>query len=119
MTEPLEAQIQQLRTTIATLEAQRALLGDTVADGALALLRSQLAALQAQLQPSPAEERRLLSILFTDIVGSTSLAEKLDPDWRKSFMENVEPNRELVEMWERMSNAKCTAATAEGHGQQN
>jgi class 3 adenylate cyclase len=35
-------------------------------------------------QASPGEERRMVSILFVDIVGSTSIAGKLDPEeWRQ------------------------------------
>ncbi len=87
MSENVETQIQQLRTTIATLEAQRVILGDAIVDGALSALRHQLAALEAQAaaQSKPTEERRLVTILFTDIVGSTALAEKLDPEeWRQT-----------------------------------
>lgn len=68
------------------LEAQRAMLGDAIVEPALAALRQQLAALegQAAAASSPGEERRIVTILFTDIVGSTALAEKLDPeDWRE------------------------------------
>ncbi|HEX9077727.1 MAG TPA: adenylate/guanylate cyclase domain-containing protein, partial [Anaerolineae bacterium] len=85
MADSVEAQLAQLRTTIATLEAQRAVLGPALVDPALAGLRQQLAILEAQQRPPPAEERRLITILFTDIVGSTSLAEKLDPEeWRQA-----------------------------------
>jgi class 3 adenylate cyclase/predicted ATPase len=70
---------------MAVLEAQRATLGDAVVAPAIAALRLQLAALEAQVPavPTPAEERRVITILFTDVVGSTALAESLDPEeWR-------------------------------------
>jgi class 3 adenylate cyclase/predicted ATPase len=85
LADPLDKQIEQLRHTIATLEAQRSLLGADAVDTVLTGLHAQLAALEAQQPPAPSEERRLITILFTDIVGSTSLAEKLDPEeWRQT-----------------------------------
>jgi class 3 adenylate cyclase/predicted ATPase len=86
MAETLPAQIENLRASIAGLEAQRAVLGDAIVNPALAALHQQLSILEAQVvaQAIPAEERRLVTILFADIVGSTSLAEKLDPEeWRR------------------------------------
>jgi class 3 adenylate cyclase/tetratricopeptide (TPR) repeat protein len=83
----VQAQREQLRQAMAVLETQRATLGDAVVDPALAGLRQQLTALEAQLpaEPTPPEERRVITILFTDIVGSTALAEKLDPEeWRQT-----------------------------------
>ncbi len=79
--------LEQVRTAMAALEAQRALLGEAVVETALAGLRQQLAALEAAAAaaPEPLEERRLLTILFIDIVGSTALAEQLDPEeWRQT-----------------------------------
>jgi class 3 adenylate cyclase len=78
---------EQVHAAILALEAQRALLGDAVVETALAGLRKQLATLEAEAAAAsaPAEERRLLTILFTDIVGSTALAEQLDPEeWRRT-----------------------------------
>jgi class 3 adenylate cyclase/tetratricopeptide (TPR) repeat protein len=85
MTEALQKQIEDTRRAIETLEAQRGALGDQVTNNAQAALKKELALLedQAAAQAAPAEERRLVTILFTDMVGSTSAAEKLDPeDWR-------------------------------------
>jgi len=92
MAEPIQAQMEKLRLSINGLEAQRGVLGDEIVTPALAALQLQLAALtdqaaleeQAAAQAIPAEERRLVTILFMDMVGSTSMAEKLDPEeWRQ------------------------------------
>ena len=78
----IHAELGKLRAALAGLETQRAVLGDAIVEPALASLREKIAALEAQA--APAEQRRIVSILFSDIVGSTSLAEKLDPeDWRE------------------------------------
>jgi class 3 adenylate cyclase len=86
MAETLQAQIAELRASISGLESQRGLLGDAIVDPALAALRGQLGLLeqQAATQAVPAEDRRMVTILFMDMVGSTSMAEKLDPEeWRQ------------------------------------
>lgn len=83
MTESVQAQIDKLKTAITALNAQRALIGDATVDAMLSPAREKLAALQVQIAPAPAEERRLITILFTDVVGSTAFAERLDPEeWR-------------------------------------
>ncbi len=79
------SQIEKLRASLAALEAQRAILGEVI-EPAIAATRQQLAALEAleRKQSAPAEERRLVTILFTDIVDSTSIASRLDPEeWRQ------------------------------------
>jgi class 3 adenylate cyclase/tetratricopeptide (TPR) repeat protein len=93
MTESPAHELAKLRQALAGLEAQRGILGEVV-EPALELLRSQIAALESQapLSAQPLaqawggqsqDERRIVTILFTDIVGSTALAERLDPeDWR-------------------------------------
>jgi class 3 adenylate cyclase/tetratricopeptide (TPR) repeat protein len=94
MTEPPANELEKLRQALAGLEAQRGILGDVV-EPALELVRRQIAALEdhtpqstekagrTESDPSP-DQRRIVAILFTDIVGSTALAERLDPeDWRR------------------------------------
>ena len=86
MAESIQTQIEKLRASINGFESQRSLLGDELVDPALAALREKLAALeqQAAAQVAPAEDRRMVTILFTDMVGSTGMAEKLDPEeWRR------------------------------------
>src|SRR4030065_2975745 len=86
MAESFLVQLDKLRRSINGLEAQRSVLGDEVVNPALAALHQQLATLeeQAAAQAVPVEERRVVTILFIDMVGSTSLAEKLDPEeWRQ------------------------------------
>jgi class 3 adenylate cyclase len=87
MADSTQDQLGQLRHAMAVLETQRATLGDAVVDPALAGLRRQLAALEAEapIGSTPAEERRVVTIFFSDVVGSTALAHKLDPEeWRQT-----------------------------------
>ena len=84
-----------LEAAIAALEAQRGLLGDAVVDVAVRPLRAQLAALDAPAPPepvaaTPAEQAlRLVTILFLDIVGSTSLSQVLDPEETHEVMDGT------------------------------
>ena len=73
MAESVQAQIDQLMHSIEGLEAQRNLLGEAIINPAMAALKQQLAALedQAKKQAAPTDERRLVTILFIDMVGST------------------------------------------------
>ena len=73
----------QLEVTIATLEAQRQVLGDAVVDMSVAPLRARLDALSAPPGPAPEPPSQALkqaTILFLDIVGSTALSLQLDPE---------------------------------------
>lgn len=114
MANSLQRQLEELQRAMAALEAQRQTLGNAAADAALAGLRQQAAALGKQLgieaasppserlsnlrQAAPQAltekilatrgriegERKPVTILFADIVGSTPLAEQLDPEeWKE------------------------------------
>ncbi|MEP7056734.1 MAG: tetratricopeptide repeat protein [Caldimonas sp.] len=70
---------EQIEATIAALEAQRHLLGDAVADSALAPLRRELAARRAD-DAAHGPQLKQVSVLFVDVVGSTALGERLEPE---------------------------------------
>ncbi len=78
---------QQLEAGIAALEAQRAQLGDAVVDASLAGLRSRLAALKEPATDGQA--LRQVSILFLDVVGSTTLSQHLDPEEIHAVMDGA------------------------------
>lgn len=77
-----------LQAAIAGLEAQRALLGDAVVETALVALHRQLAAIESSTPPAPPLEGefKLVTILFADITGFTTVAEKLGPEQVRSLM---------------------------------
>jgi predicted ATPase/class 3 adenylate cyclase len=73
-----QQELNNIETTIVTLEAQRSALGDLVVDTALDLLRERLATL---MQPDQAaNERKRVTVLFADVSGYTALSENLDPE---------------------------------------
>ena len=82
-TDPLAA----LQAAIDALESQRAVLGDAVADVALAPLRARLAALVPL--GAPEQQLRQVSVLFLDMVGSTQLAGKLDPETVRDVLDGA------------------------------
>ena len=76
----LEAEIEKLSAAIAALESQRSSLGEAVVDPAIAALRAQLAQLKSGAGDVKADERKLVTVVFTDVSGFTALSEKLDPE---------------------------------------
>ncbi len=81
MTNSVLDQIQKLKQAIVALENQRSVLGEEVVDNAVAVFQQQLAALQSQKAArSDEQERRLLTIFLSDVVGSTQHAENMDPE---------------------------------------
>ena len=80
---------EQLEQAIAALEAQRAILGDAVVEAALGPMWRRLAELeQAEHLPAHAfeGERKLVTMMFADISGYTTLVEKLDPEAVRELM---------------------------------
>jgi len=87
MNQTLHEQIQQLKKTIRDMEAQRSSLGDDVVEAALAPLEGKLIELirmQKVQESPPASEppmqRKLVTLLFMDIAGSTAIAQEMDPE---------------------------------------
>ncbi len=68
--------IKQLSEAIAAIDSQRPILGDQVVDLSIVALQKEIAA----LQPAFSKERKLVSILFCDIVGSSRMAAERDPE---------------------------------------
>ena len=71
----MASELQQLEATIQGLESQRSLLGDALVDTALAPLRAKLATLAPPVHgDAPAPSLKQVTILFLDVVGSTTLS---------------------------------------------
>lgn len=85
----MSSEQQQLQAAIAALEGQRSLLGDAVVDASVAGLRARLAALDALPSAEPAQTLKQVSVLFLDVVGSTSLSQHLDPEDIHSVMDGA------------------------------
>jgi class 3 adenylate cyclase/tetratricopeptide (TPR) repeat protein len=89
-----EVERKQLEEAIAALEEQRATLGDAVVDAAQASMREKLATLQEPAgEPEPAApgERRIVTVLFCDVTGSTAMAEQMDPEAWTAIMNQAYP----------------------------
>jgi class 3 adenylate cyclase/tetratricopeptide (TPR) repeat protein len=67
----------ELEQAIAAIESQRNVLGDAVVDASIVALREKLAAMET---PARQEQRKLVTVLFADLVGFTAMAERLDPE---------------------------------------
>jgi class 3 adenylate cyclase/tetratricopeptide (TPR) repeat protein len=101
---------EQLEQAIAALELQRAGLGDAVVDAAQAPLREKLAALMegeslaegdGRFTSNLSGERRIVTVLFCDVTGSTAMAETLDPEvWTNIMNEAFKQLIEAVERFE-------------------
>jgi len=76
----------ELEQAIQQIEAQRDILGNVAVNAALAGIHQRLAALDElelgkYAKPSPADhmgERRVVTVLFCEVAGSTALAEGMD-----------------------------------------
>ena len=69
---------EQIESAIAALEAQRPMLGDAVVAMAVAPLQEKLAAARASARAT--QQLKTATVLFMDVVGSTQLSERLDPE---------------------------------------
>ena len=87
----MSSEQQQIEAGMTALDAQRSLLGDAVVDAALGPMRARLQALQApSTEPhEPTRSLKQVSILFLDVVGSTALAQRLDPEEVSAVMDGA------------------------------
>jgi class 3 adenylate cyclase len=86
----MTTQREQVESTIRALEMQRPLLGDEAVDTALAALRQTLATLAITGSESGSRDvLRQVSMLFLDVVGSTSISHRLDPEDTHAVMEGA------------------------------
>ena len=87
MSPTIDEQIERLKATIAEMEAQRAILGDSVFQKAVEPLNEKLDELSrlrdATRDNRPdhlKQQRKLVTILFMDIAGSTFIIQHMDPE---------------------------------------
>ena len=75
----MPSELDQLRAGIAALQAQRDVLGDAVVEASIAGLRARLSAISVA-ESQAGQTLRQVTIVFLDIVGSTTLSQHLDPE---------------------------------------
>ncbi|UCE01057.1 MAG: AAA family ATPase [Chloroflexota bacterium] len=98
MSPKLEEQIENLKKIITEMEDQRQVLGDAAVDASLVPFQEKLAELQAQVETQkdippeePVRQRKLVTLLYMDIVGSTAMTQHLDPEDTLEIMDNALP----------------------------
>lgn len=79
---------QRIEQAIAAQESLRATVGDEVVDETISTLREKLARLETPSE-SHAQQRKLITILFADIVGSTDIVKHLDPEDALEIMDGT------------------------------
>ena len=79
--------IQQLEKAIAAQENLRGTIEDAVIEATIAALRHQIDELS--LEASPAEQRKLATIMFVDVADSTQLLLDVDPEDHMAVMDNA------------------------------
>lgn len=75
---------QKLEQAIEAQETLRGTIDDDLIEAAIAALREQLSGLE-----TPEQQRKLVSILFMDIVASTEIVKHLDPEDALEIMDNT------------------------------
>ena len=78
---------EQLEQAIIALENQRDVLGDAVVDAALVSMRERLSVLVEAQEAT--QQRKLATVLFMDIVGSTAITQDLDPEDTMTIMDSA------------------------------
>lgn len=76
-----------LEAAIAAQEELRGRVPDAIVDASIAVLREKLEALGGE--PAPERHRKLVTIMFVDIVGSTRMVRDLDPEENLEIMDTA------------------------------
>ena len=84
-----DAQRIALTEVISALEVRRAILGDALVDAALTPLQQRLTAGLPAAAAEPVRRLRQVSVLFVDLVGSTQLVQRLDPEAVQSVVDGA------------------------------
>jgi predicted ATPase/class 3 adenylate cyclase len=79
MPENVQEQAAQLKNAIVTLESQREILGDAVVEASLLALHKQLAELEPETDTA-SRHKKLVSLVFVDVVDSTKIGQHLEPE---------------------------------------
>ncbi len=79
MPENVQEQAAQLQNAIATIKSQREILGEAVVEASLSALRKQLAELGVEAEAAD-RHKKLVSLVFVDIVESTKIGQHLEPE---------------------------------------
>jgi len=77
---------ERLEAAIAGLQAQRSALGDAVVDAGVAALQAKIEALRTR---AIGPVLRQVSVLFADVVGSTALSRRLEPEDVQQLMDGA------------------------------
>ena len=77
----------QLKEAIAVQESLRGSVDDAIIDATIATLREKLATIE--VSPMPDQQRKLITLLFTDIVGSTTMVRDMDPEDNMELMDGA------------------------------
>jgi class 3 adenylate cyclase/tetratricopeptide (TPR) repeat protein len=80
-----ESKIDQLKQAIAAQEGMRGKLDDAIIDATIGALQAQLAELEGESKPE--QQRKLMTVLFMDIVNSTQMMRDLDPEDNMAIMD--------------------------------
>lgn len=97
-------QLAALENAIAALEAQRSVLGDDVVDTAIGPLARER---QSLFDRTGGEQRKLVTVLFSDLVDFTVLSQQLDPEdvrtvigtYFARWQDHIEANGGVVEKY--------------------
>ncbi|MGD8753324.1 MAG: adenylate/guanylate cyclase domain-containing protein, partial [Anaerolineales bacterium] len=76
---------QRLEQAIATQESLRGMVADEIINATISALRKQL----EQVTAAAGKQRKLVSVLFTDVVHSTVMVRDLDPEENLEIMDNA------------------------------